>query len=139
MGYYTCFKFSVYSYGESGATNTRIVQAIRNLYCSDSRKFYPLIEHELSGSLGRLSSFEQHAELQGQAPLVLEPLGDIKWHENDADMLELSKSIPGVTFKLHGVGDEMDDVWDSYYLNRKMCTYSKSAGGLRLFDPKDLR
>ena len=46
--------------------------------------------------------------------------GNAKWYEHDRDMLLLSKRFPGVLFTLHGYGDDVEDIWYTYYLDGKM-------------------
>lgn len=38
-----------------------------------------------------------------------------KWYESDEDMKKVSRQFPGMTFKLHGDGEESDDLWDAYF------------------------
>lgn len=35
-------------------------------------------------------------------------------------MLLLSKEFPDVLFKLHGEGEDNEDIWDKYFMNGKM-------------------
>ena len=42
---------------------------------------------------------------------------DVKWYEHTYDMMKFSKIFPNVVFKLHGDGEERDDMWDEYYHN----------------------
>jgi len=45
--------------------------------------------------------------------------GSTKWYEWQPDMVKLSKKFRNVLFKLHGEGEENDDIWDAYFLNGK--------------------
>ena len=42
-----------------------------------------------------------------------------KWYDNEKEMLELSKEFPDVLFKLHGIGEESEDIWNEYFMNGK--------------------
>ena len=35
-------------------------------------------------------------------------------------MRDLSKEFPDVVFKLHGEGEDNEDIWDKYFMNGKM-------------------
>lgn len=50
---------------------------------------------------------------------------DIKWYDNDLDMLELSARFPETLFSLHGVGEESDDEWEEEYLGGKKKRFRK--------------
>lgn len=43
-----------------------------------------------------------------------------KWYDNENDMLLLSKEFPDVLFKLHGEGEDNEDIWNKYFMNGKM-------------------
>ena len=40
-----------------------------------------------------------------------------KWYDHTYDMVKLSKLFPEVTFKLHGEGEEKEDLWNEYFHN----------------------
>ena len=40
-----------------------------------------------------------------------------KWYDHTYAMVKLSKLFPEVTFKLHGEGEEKEDLWDEYFHN----------------------
>lgn len=40
---------------------------------------------------------------------------EIKWYDHRQDMCEYSKRYPELVFKLHGEGEETEDLWDEYY------------------------
>ena len=42
---------------------------------------------------------------------------EAKWYDHTYDMMKFSKIFPNVVFKLHGDGEERDDMWDEYYHN----------------------
>lgn len=43
-----------------------------------------------------------------------------KWYEHEEEMIEFSKQYPDTVFKLHGEGEERDDVWEKFFKNGKM-------------------
>lgn len=45
--------------------------------------------------------------------------GAAKWYDSFNDMKEFSRSFPGVVFKLHGEGEQNDDLWDAYFKDGK--------------------
>lgn len=42
---------------------------------------------------------------------------ETRWYSHEYDMIKLSKQFPNVTFKLHGEGEERDDMWNKYFRN----------------------
>lgn len=46
--------------------------------------------------------------------------GEIKWYNHDEDMIEISKLYPDVLFTLDGNGEDVGDIWRTYYKNGKM-------------------
>lgn len=42
---------------------------------------------------------------------------ECKWYDHTYDMTKFSKLFPNVTFKLHGDGEERDDMWNEYFHN----------------------
>lgn len=54
---------------------------------------------------------------------ALEPDGETlescKWYDWLEDMIKMSRDFPNVLFKLHGEGEQNEDVWDAYFLNGK--------------------
>ena len=42
---------------------------------------------------------------------------ECKWYDHTADMKNISRLFPNVVFKLHGEGEDRDDIWDAYYQN----------------------
>lgn len=43
----------------------------------------------------------------------------VNWYSRRDDMLEVSRIIPDVLFRLHGEGENNGDIWDQYFLNGK--------------------
>ena len=42
---------------------------------------------------------------------------DAKWYDHTYDMVKFSKVFPNVVFRLHGDGEDRDDMWNEYYHN----------------------
>lgn len=38
-----------------------------------------------------------------------------KWYGHDEDMARLSIEFPTVLFELHGIGEDSEDMWNTYY------------------------
>jgi len=71
---------------------------------------------------------------------------NIKWHDHDNDMLEISKEMDDYVFVLYGEGEESDDNWKNVYYNGKgigveQQTYypAISLSELGLDDPDDYK
>lgn len=45
---------------------------------------------------------------------------NLRWYEHDEDMAMLSAMFPGILFTLHGVGEDSEDLWYSYYKDGKV-------------------
>lgn len=42
------------------------------------------------------------------------------WYDWEEDMALLSKRFPDVLFKLHGTGEDSEDLWDAYFFGGKV-------------------
>ena len=51
----------------------------------------------------------------------------MKWYDHDADMVALSKQLPNVLFRLHGVGEEHDDEWVKFYFNGEIESHTRQS------------
>lgn len=51
---------------------------------------------------------------------------EAKWYEHEEDMINISKQFPNFVFKLHGEGEDNDDVWDQYFYqgHTELCVWS---------------
>lgn len=78
---------------------------------NDGKPFTDAEAAALDG-LGVFDTFEDNFY-----PLYME--GAAKWYSWVEDMKELSKIFPETVFKLHGEGEENDDLWDAYFKNGK--------------------
>lgn len=46
-------------------------------------------------------------------------LDSVKWYDHEADMRDLSLKFPTIVFKLHGEGEDNNDIWYKYFKNGK--------------------
>lgn len=55
---------------------------------------------------------------------IFDAYDECKWYDHTYDMVKLSKLFPEVTFKLHGEGEEKEDMWNEYFHNgtAELCT-----------------
>ena len=76
-------------------------------------------DHELTAEPNIMD--EEFAELFHRTTQYwLDNLNDIKWCNHDEDMIEISKLYPDVLFTLDGNGEDVGDIWRTYYKNGKM-------------------
>jgi len=54
-------------------------------------------------------------------------MGHMKWYDHDADMVALSKQLPNVLFRLHGIGEEHDDEWVKFYFNGEIESHTRQS------------
>lgn len=59
-----------------------------------------------------------------------------KWYEQEEDMYKLSLQFPDVRFRLHGSGDDQDDLWDEYWQNG---SYQHCHVEIPPYDPDKMR
>lgn len=45
---------------------------------------------------------------------------EIKWYDQEKDMIKYSKKHPNTTFMIEGEGEDSGDIWRAYYKNGKM-------------------
>ena len=95
MGYYTCYNLDV------NTQNEDVVMKVEDWL--DKMELYGLDSH------GFCSDFYDETNFGC--------VDSMKWSDWEEDMRKLSLSIPGVTFCLHGEGEDPDDFWDAYFLN----------------------
>lgn len=80
----------------------------------ESDRFYAF-EYELKDFVGN-----EDTESGTRCELSLDGDDEHKWNDNEDDMRLLSKEFPDVLFKLHGEGEDNEDIWDKYFMNGKM-------------------
>lgn len=59
-----------------------------------------------------------------------------KWYEQEEDMYKLSLQFPDVRFRLHGNGEDQDDLWDEYWQNG---SYQHCHAYIPSFDPNQMK
>lgn len=47
----------------------------------------------------------------------------MKWYNCVEDMKKVSLQFPGVTIKIHGDGEDSDDMWNAYFKDGKAVVY----------------
>lgn len=110
MGYYTRFDMSVYDVNYNAHDIAKFM-----LEKSKENEAYYAFEFDLE------RFFENWDEQCGVAcVLLLESNDGSKWYEHEEEMRDLSKEFPDVVFKLHGEGEDNEDIWDKYFMNGKM-------------------
>lgn len=66
--------------------------------------------------------------------MKLAPIGKpLKWYEYEEDMREISWAFPGWLFEIEGHGQELKDIWKTYFLDGK----AQHAQGRIIFDEFD--
>lgn len=112
MGYYTNYNMEVIDIEKKGYNSYLIAKYMFNKY-KECDWYYPF-EYSLNEFL------DENDEDNGTVfALVLENDDASKWYDNEKEMIELSKEFPDVLFKLHGAGEESEDIWDEYFMNGK--------------------
>ena len=51
---------------------------------------------------------------------TLYPRDEVKWYDEETDMIEFSKRFPEAIFQVYGEGEEQEDVWRQEYMNGYM-------------------
>ena len=46
--------------------------------------------------------------------------GQVKWYDEEDDMVEFSKKFPDAEFIIHGEGEKQGDAWGHWYKNGTM-------------------
>lgn len=80
---------------------------------NDGEPFTP----EQLEALDQLNVFDNETEEGNDRVVALE--GAARWYDCNDYMKELSKLFPETVFKLHGEGEQNDDLWDAYFKNGK--------------------
>lgn len=112
MGYYTRFDMSVYD----GNYNSFDIAKYMSEKSKENDAYYAF-EYDLEKFFEKGDMDEQCGDA---LVLSLESNDESKWYEHEKEMRDLSKEFPDVVFKLHGEGEENEDIWDKYFMNGKM-------------------
>ena len=113
MGYYTRFNMEVNDIDNKGYDAFKIAKYMLDM-SEESDRFYAF-KYELKNFLGR-----EETEQKAGCELYLDGDDECKWYDNEEDMILLSKEFPDVLFKLHGEGEDNEDIWDKYFMGGKM-------------------
>ena len=114
MGYMTDFRLSVEK-GDKKTQTEEIINYILERQKENANIFY-LFEQDLRYAT-------QHPNFFGYCTDLDLRCNHAKWYEHDENMVELSLKFPDIVFKLHGEGEETEDIWDCYYKNGKKALY----------------
>lgn len=136
MGYYTDYTVSLFAVKKDGEflfdEETKRKKAIdlfrwiNKVRKEDNAKFYPF-EKDIDDAIQEF--FEDPSGFSKEFCL---DSYDVKWYDWKQEMAELSRAFPDLVFKVHGWGEESDDLWDAYFCagKRQDCTAT-----LEPFDP----
>ena len=86
--------------------------------------------HEIAESLIEKRVVEK---LEGWNPFE----DSCKWYDWESDLREISETLIGCCFKVHGEGEENGDIWDAYFFNGN-CKVYKAQIMIPPFNYKDL-
>lgn len=104
MGYYTYYSMEA-----------------RNI--TDEEQYNAIIEEmkemELLATEDKYGVFDESKYFIVSHDAQFDSYDETKWYDNEYDMVKLSKLFPNVTFKLHGDGEERDDMWNKYFQDGK--------------------
>ena len=113
MGYYTRYSMEIQDIDNKGYDSYKIAKYMLDKQ-EESDRFYAF-EYELKDFVEN-----EDTESRTRCELSLYSDDEYKWYDNEDDMLLLSKEFPDVLFKLHGEGEDKEDIWDKYFMNGKM-------------------
>jgi len=102
MGYYTFYVLT--------ARNIKDEQRYNELVAA-------MVKMELYATENTDGVFDIGHYYEKDKEAVFDSYDETKWYEHDYDMMKLSKLFPEVTFKLHGEGEEKEDLWNKYFQN----------------------
>lgn len=113
MGYETRFTLEVKDIDNVGYDSYKIVKYMHEMQDKDDW-FYPF-DYQIDNFLREIEP--EH----GLAfALEFDESDDLKWYDHEKEMRKLSEEFPDVLFKLHGEGEDNDDIWDKYFMSGKM-------------------
>ena len=104
MGYYTYYTMEARNIKDEDQYNT-IVEEMKkvDLYAFDDH--YGVFDSSEYYEVTHDARFDTYDET--------------KWYDHEYDMVKLSKLFPNVIFKLHGDGEEREDMWNKYFQDGK--------------------
>lgn len=90
----------------------------------------PLMREVLEAEIEEMMVFELGNSTDGY-------YANAKWYDWEEDMRLLSKRFPNILFRLHGEGENIDDLWNAYFVGGKsQVCYAEIVYGE--FDPSQL-
>lgn len=104
MGYYTYYTMEARGIKDEKEYNS-IIHAMKE------RELFEDSENDKYGV------FDESTYDETSHSAYFETYDDAKWYDHTYDMVKFSKLFPDVTFKLHGDGEESEDLWNEYYHN----------------------
>ena len=113
MGYYTRYSMEIQDIDDKGYDSYKIAKYMLDKQ-EESDQFYAF-KYQLKDFVETTDP-----ELGTSYALYLEDSDEVKWYDNEEEMRKLSKEFPDVLFKLHGEGEDNEDIWDKYFMNGKM-------------------
>ena len=99
MGYYTRYSITAYNYKDGQKEKIVEIDDTRHSFDEDEQVFVD----EIQSIVGYLPTDDS-----------------CKWYSHEQDMLTLSLKHSTALFKVHGEGEDPDDIWDKWFLNGKM-------------------
>lgn len=113
MGYYTRYSMEVQDINNKGYDSYKIAKYMLDKQ-KESDKFYAF-KYELE-------DFVENEDTKSRIDygLSFDSDDEYTWYDNEEDMRLLSKEFPDILFKLHGEGENNEDIWDKYFINGKM-------------------
>lgn len=101
---------------------------------------YTLDVYQSQGSFDRDELNRAVMEIDGG---TFEEWGDLSWYASDQkwysqrrDMYELSLKFPNLLFRVHGNGEDEDDLWDEYWQDG---SYEEQYAEIPPFDPSQMQ
>lgn len=113
MGYYTYYSMEVLDINNKGYDSYKIAKYMLDKQ-KESDRFYAF-KYDLENFVKK-----ENIKSRADDRLLLDSGDEYKWYNNEEDMRLLSKEFPDILFKLHGKGEDNEDIWDKYFMDGKM-------------------
>lgn len=107
MGYDTYYKIRVHGLSEAAAV--KALCSLEEFSCERGQFLAEAADKTVSGFGVTVAAEPEWAGLES----LLEDHN--RWYDSKEDLTALSESCPGVTFELHGDGEETGDLWVAYF------------------------